>query len=127
MSLRRISLIFGCMYILGGILGFVPGFTVNHKLMGLFIVDTTHNFAHMFIGALAIASSLKERSARFYLRAIGIFYLVVAAIGFATHIDYLLMEIRTPDNLIHLLVGLVTAYLGFFYQRRKATGPQSLI
>jgi len=118
MTFQRISFWFGCMYILGGILGFVPGFTVDHKLMGLFIVNTTHNLAHMSIGLVAICASVRNNTARFYLRAIGLFYITVAAIGFRTNIDYLLMPIKTPDNLIHLIVGLVTAYFGFIFKPR---------
>ncbi|MDQ3854911.1 MAG: DUF4383 domain-containing protein, partial [Chloroflexota bacterium] len=63
-TVQRITVAFGAVYALVGILGFVPGITTpsSHHgpipgdglLLGIFAVNALHNDAHLAVGALLI-------------------------------------------------------------------------
>ena len=62
MNVRTLAKVFGVVFVLVGILGFVPGITSGGHLLGIFEVDTTHNIIHLISGILAfvaVSCSLK--------------------------------------------------------------------
>jgi hypothetical protein len=57
-SAPKITLALGIVYVLVGILGFIPGITSNGLLLGIFAVNTIHNIAHLAVGAALIWGGL---------------------------------------------------------------------
>ncbi len=49
---------------------------------------------------------------RLYFKIFGIFYGLVAILGFFRH-DLYLMHVNTADNFLHVGIALVSLYLGF--------------
>src|SRR5437899_3811324 len=80
---KRLGMIMGSLFLLGGVLAFVPGVTKDGMYFGFFMVNTAHNILHVVSGSVfLIASMLGARPARLWFRIFGAFYAVLAAIGF---------------------------------------------
>jgi hypothetical protein len=87
-----LALLFGVAFVLVGILGFVPGITVNYddlklagedsdaELLGLFQVSVLHNVAHLLFG-VGILAAKRHRSALQYLLTAGVLYVVLFVYG----------------------------------------------
>ena len=86
MPVQRFAQVLGAVYVLVGLLGFAfTGFanfagTSDDKLL-LFGVNPLHNIVHIAVGALWLASSRTEASARAVSTLIGAVYLVVGVLG----------------------------------------------
>ena len=91
---RTFALVFGIIYLLVGILGFVPGLNQHHadlppiavdsfygRLMGLFPVNILHNIVHLAIGLWGILASRGTDGARFFGKALAILYGLLAILG----------------------------------------------
>lgn len=120
--LKRIAVIFGAVFVLIGILGFIPGITTDApdgdygRLFGVFAVDTMHNMVHILTGIVAIACGMmSEAASRNYCRVFGVLYGIVALMGFAYGKAHLmgLMANNTPDAVLHTAIAIVALFLGF--------------
>src|SRR4030095_506119 len=86
MPVQRFAQVFGAVYVLVGLLGFaLTGFgdfaaPSDDKLL-LFGVNPLHNIVPLAVGALWLASSRSEASARVVSTLIGAVYLVVGVLG----------------------------------------------
>ena len=117
---RTFALVIGIVFLVLGILGFIPLFKFGAEdyLFGIFAVDAVHNLIHVLVGALGVAAYFWDR-ARLYCRSLGIFYLVVGVLGFIPALifgDEMLLglfQVNLADNVLHLVVGAAAAYLGF--------------
>ena len=45
--IKKLGLFWGILFLLGGILGFVPGITKDEMFLGFFMVNTPHNILHL--------------------------------------------------------------------------------
>ena len=73
----------GILFLLGGILGFVPGVTQDGMYFGLFMVNTPHNILHIVSGTIfLVASFFGAGLARLWFQIFGTFYGAIAAMGF---------------------------------------------
>ncbi len=89
-TIQKITLGFGVVYALIGVLGFIPGITTRPAnpgpvpgeglLLGIFAVNAVHNVAHLALGAILIWGVTGE-VAGLDLDAIGVILLVVGALG----------------------------------------------
>jgi hypothetical protein len=125
----------GIVFLLVGILGFVPGITTHYgdmtfaghdsmaKLLGIFMVSVLHNIVHLLFGIAGIALSRTVPSARNYLIGGGVIYLVLWLYGLV--IDQTssanFVPINTADNWLHFLLGVGMIALGVLLTRRAAT------
>ncbi len=77
--IRTFALVFGIVYLLVGILGFIPGLNqhsadlhpiavdaAHGRLMGLFPVNAVHNVVHIAVGIWGILGSRNVSGARFF-------------------------------------------------------------
>jgi hypothetical protein len=48
---------FGFLFLLGGILGFVPGMTKDDMFLGLFMVNPAHSLVHLASGLIFLVAS----------------------------------------------------------------------
>jgi Domain of unknown function (DUF4383) len=124
MPARRFAQVFGAVYVLVGLLGFVfTGFSdvaapSDDKLL-LFGVNPLHNLVHIGIGALWLASSRSESSARAISTLIGGVYLVVGVLGLFINgsSDLNILNINQPDNALHLASAALGLYFGLAGRR----------
>ena len=116
---RTFALVVGIVFLVAGVVGFVPGITVDHEyLLGIFAVDTVHNLIHLVIGALGIAACYWDRT-RLYCQGLGLVCLLIGILGFIPAFLFGegmllgLFHVNLADNVLYLVVGAVAAYLGF--------------
>ncbi len=116
---RTFALVVGIVFLVAGVLGFIPGITVDHEyLLGIFAVDTVHNLIHLVIGALGIAAYYWDRT-RLYCQGLGLVCLLIGILGFIPAFLFGegmllgLFHVNVADNVLYLVVGAVAAYLGF--------------
>jgi hypothetical protein len=111
----------GALFLIGGVLAFVPGVTNDGMYFGLFMVNTAHNIMHIVSGAMFIvASLLGARPARLWFRIFGAFYAVLAAIGLVVG-DGLIFGLimNSPfDSWGHAGLALIMLTIGFIGPKR---------
>ncbi len=126
--IRTFALVFGIVYLLVGILGFVPGLNAHHadmppiavdsfygRLMGLFPVNILHNIVHILIGLWGILSSRSVGAARLFGKGLAIIYGLLTILGLIplTNTMFGLVPIYGHDVWLHALSALIAAYFGF--------------
>ena len=124
MSLKRIAVIFGILFVAGGLLGFVPAVNPGGKLLGMFDVNGAHNLVHIATGVVAlIVGFASDKASRIFFQVFGIVYAAVAALGFFYGNQPLLGMIsnNVADTWLHVVVAAISLYLGFLV--RPATAP----
>jgi Domain of unknown function (DUF4383) len=121
------AMIVGVVFVLVGILGFVPGITTHYadlgfaghgsgaKLLGIFQVSILHNIVHLLFGLAGIAAGRAAPSAaRGYLVGGGVIYLVLWIYGLvidkASSANF--VPVNNADNWLHLLLGVGMIALG---------------
>jgi hypothetical protein len=121
----RISLVLGIVYVLVGVLGFIPGVTVPSSapgqglLLGIFAVNTVHNVAHLVLGAALIWASTTGDKVRPVNKGLAVvFAILVVGSLIAPIVEG--VAINPPDTGLHLLSLLVTAAIGWWMPSRKA-------
>ncbi len=119
---QRFAQIFGLVYLLVGILGFIPPLLTGNipgvigpfsgLLLGLFAVNWLHNIAHIAIGAAGLASYRSAAGARSYAIGVGVLYLLLFVIGLILPTVFGLLPLNGPDNILHLVSGAAALAIG---------------
>ena len=110
---QTFALVFGAIYILVGLLGFV-----NDPILGIFNVNALHNIVHLAIGAALVFGSKDHATAKTICLVVGVAYLLVAVLGFvAKDLMEDLLDITDnskgmADNILHLVTGALAVYFG---------------
>ena len=132
---QRFAQVFGIIYLLVGILGFIPvaPFLVGNIpavigpfdgfLLGIFAVNWLHNLAHIAIGAAGLASYRSLSGARSYCLAIGVIYLILFLLGLIAPTVGGLIPLNPADNILHLLTGGL-ALGAYFASPQRAIDPR---
>jgi len=113
---KTAAILFGVVFLLIGILGFVPSITKDEMLLGVFHVNLLHNVVHLASGAIALLCGMAGFGAsRTYFRIFGIVYALVAVLGFYYGDQPLLGLIsnNSADTWLHVVIAVVSLYLGF--------------
>jgi len=119
--LKQAATLFGILFLLVGILGFVPGVTNNEMLLGIFHVNTAHNIVHLLSGVFALwAGRTSAAYARIYFRIFGTVYGLAAILGFLGGNAPLLGVIsnNTADTWLHAVIATLSLWLGFAVKDR---------
>ena len=113
--LHKLAWVFGIVFIIIGIAGYIPGFTNDGVLLGIFMVDGLHNVIHLLSGILAIAAVWGAGSyTRLYFQVFGVVYALVTIVGFIQGTSVLgLIMVNTADNVLHLVIAAVALWAGF--------------
>ena len=114
--LKTAATLFGVVFLVVGVLGFVPGITNNEMLLGIFHVNAAHNVVHLLSGAIALWTGRTSAAyARLYFRVFGVVYGLVAVLGFYAGDGMLLGLISNnmPDTWLHVAIAVVALALGF--------------
>ena len=116
--IKTAAVLFGIVFILIGILGFVPGITKDEMLLGIFHVNAAHNVVHLLSGAVALFAGMTSIGAsRMYFRIFGVVYGLVAVLGLMNmgqHTMLLgLISNNDADTFLHIAIAAVSLLLGF--------------
>ena len=121
----------GAVFLLVGVLGFIPGITSNYDslsfaghgsealLLGIFQVSVLHNIVHLLFGAAGLAMSRSHSQSRSFLLYGGIIYLVLWLYGLLVDHDSAanFVPVNSADNWLHLLLGLGMIALAILLSR----------
>jgi hypothetical protein len=131
--LRLSARVVGVVFLLVGVLGFIPGITSDYDtmgaaghgsmamLLGVFQVSILHNIVHLLFGVAGIALSRTDSGARNYLVGGGVIYLVLWLYGLVIdqNSSANFVPLNTADNWLHLVLGLGMIGLGVALSRRR--------
>jgi hypothetical protein len=123
-------------FLLVGVLGFIPGITSNYselsfaghdsgaKLLGIFQVSVLHNVVHLLFGIVGLALARTYKGAVSYLIGGGVIYLVLWLYGLLIdhHSSANFVPVNNADNWLHLLLGLGMVALGFLARAADTRG-----
>jgi hypothetical protein len=129
---RNLAAIVGAVFLLVGVLGFIPGITTHvdrmelaghdspSELLGLFQVSVLHNFVHLAFGVVGLVAARQVRSARSFLLIGGLVYLALFAFGLIIDLEdeANFVPLNDADNWLHLGLGLGMLALGVIPIRR---------
>ena len=143
MNLRTMARVFGVVFVLVGILGFIPGITRSHgdhrdeglvvggpghgELLGLFHVNLLHNIVHLAFGAWGLLAAGSFGASRNYFRGVGVAYALLAVMGLLPppfRTTFGLVPIGGHDVWLHAVLALAGLYLGFVAKSRDVTEPR---
>jgi sterol desaturase/sphingolipid hydroxylase (fatty acid hydroxylase superfamily) len=120
----KISLGLGLVYLLIGVLGFIPGITHPSSAPGqglllvIFAVNTVNNLAHLVLGAALVWAATTDNKVRMVNRGMAaVFAILVVGSLVAPIVEG--VAINPPDTGLHLVSLLVTAAIGFMAVRRE--------
>ena len=125
-TVRTITMVVAAVFVLVGILGFIPGITTNYdtmtfaghesnaKLLGIFEVSILHNIVHLLFGVVGLWAARTVRTSVIYLIAGGVVYLVLWLYGLVIDHDHdaNFIPVNDADNWLHLGLGVVMVILG---------------
>ncbi len=125
----------GAVFLLVGILGFVPGPTTNYDelsfaghqsgalLLGVFAVSILHNLVHAAFGVAGLVLARSVAGARNFLIYGGIVYAVLWIYGLLIDHDSAanIVPVNTADNWLHLALAVGMIALGALLGRSRAT------
>lgn len=119
-ALKLFAILFGLAFVTVGVMGFLPEYTPNGNLFGLFEVDPMHNIIHIASGVVALIAASCAHFAKAYFILFGLIYGAVAIIGFIQDGDiYGYMHVNQADNYLHLGIAIVSLILGFALKAKK--------
>src|ERR1700687_2215259 len=101
---KMAAILFGLVFLVLGILGFIPVATSNEMLLGTFHVNFAHNLVHLASGVVFLLCGMAGAGpSRMFFRIFGIVYALVAVLGFMKG-DGLLLGIvsnNAADTYLH--------------------------
>ena len=129
MSVRNFALIYGVVFLLVAIAGFIPGFVMpfeaEHpelavesgagRLFGLFPVNVLHNLVHGVFGVWGLLASRSVSGSITYARAVAIIYAVFVIMGLIPGLQttFGLIPLYGHDVWLHVVLAAVAAYFGW--------------
>lgn len=135
MSLRTFAKIFGVVFLLVGVSGFIPGVATPHThpgaddvsvdaglgaVMGLFPVNVLHNLFHVAFGIWGLAAARSFGGARIYARGVAVIYTALAIFGLIPTAKlwttFGLIPLYGNDVWLHILLAAAAGYFGFVHR-----------
>ena len=124
--IQSAAMLVGLVFLLVGILGFIPGITSNYddlrfaghdsdaQLLGIFDTSILHNIVHLLFGVAGLALAKTWEGARTFLLGGGLIYLVLFVYGAIWHGEGSanFVPVNWADNILHLALGVGMVLLG---------------
>ncbi len=123
---QKAAVAVGAVFLLVGILGFIPGITTNYDtmtfaghesgalLLGVFNVSILHNIVHLAFGVAGLLMARTFSGARLYLIGGGVIYLMLWLYGLLIdpHSAANFVPVNNADDWLHLALGVGMILLG---------------
>jgi hypothetical protein len=118
-AIQSVALIVGIVFLVVGILGFIPGITSNYddlkfaghnsdaQLLGIFDTSILHNIVHLLFGVTGITLAKTWDGARTFLIGGGVIYLVLFLYGaiWQGEAGSNWIPVNWADNILHFALG----------------------
>lgn len=132
-TLQTAAVVVGVVFLLVGVLGFIPGITTDYDtmqfagheseamLLGVFQVSILHNIVHLLFGVAGVAMARTWSGARTFLIGGGVVYLVLWIYGLlvAEESAANFVPLNAADDWLHLVLGVGMVGLGVLLSRRE--------
>ena len=127
---KAAAILFGIVFLVVGICGFVPSITTPMEgmeggmLLGIFHVNTAHNIIHLASGAVFLLCGLAGAGpSRTFFKIFGIVYALVAILGFMKGDGMLLGMVANnmADVWLHVGLAVVMLFFGFVAKDSSAS------
>ncbi|YCH09943.1 DUF4383 domain-containing protein [Arthrobacter sp. alpha11c] len=119
----------GAVLALVGVLGFIPGITMQYSelqffgpnshamLFGVFQVSMLLNLVQLAIGAAGWAMSRTAHGARNFLMGFGALYVVLSIYGLSVGVDSAanFLSLNSVDNWSHMVLGILMIAAGWMF------------
>ena len=133
---QNLALLLGVVFLVVGILGFIPGITTNYddmsfagkdsdaELLGIFQVSVLHNIAHLLFG-VGILLARTHEGARTYLLGGSIIYpaLFIYGLFVGGDDDANFIPMNGADDVLHLALAILFIGAYFVTGREQAPAP----
>lgn len=128
MKTRYFALVMGIVFLVVGVLGFVPAFLSAPEgpadlsvqagyghLLGLFPVNVLHNVVHLAFGVWGVVVWRSFAASRTFSRSVAILYAVLAVMGLIPVLNttFGLIPLYGHDIWLHGLIAVASAYFGY--------------
>ena len=127
------AMLVSIVFILVGILGFIPGITTNFdditfagnesgaELLGIFQVSILHNIVHGLFGIVGLFLARTMEGARTFLIGGGVIYLALALYGIVvgSGSDANFVPLNGADDVLHILLGIGMIGIGVVLGRQR--------
>ncbi|MGO2649157.1 MAG: DUF4383 domain-containing protein [Brevibacterium aurantiacum] len=137
-SVQLVSGLFGAVFLLVGILGFVPGITQDldtimfaghHSqaaLLGIFQVSVLHNIVHLLFGIVGLLGLRSRGLAKTYLIVGGIVYAVLWIYGLVVPMESMgnFVPLNTADNWLHFVLAVAMVTTGIVFDWKTSAAAQ---
>ena len=136
-AIQKVARGLGLIFLLLGVLGFVPGVTTNVEsmslashhskamLLGIFQVSILQNIVHLLFGVAGLVLTRTVGSARRYLVRGGASYLTLFVYGLmvsqSSNANF--VPVSPADDILHLLLGIAMIVLGLVVSCRIVVRP----
>jgi hypothetical protein len=134
MNTQLFARIYGIVFLIVGIGGFIPGLTQPHEHpgliingssgmeLGLFPVNALHNAVHILFGVCGLVAASSLAGAVLYARGVAVIYALLTVLGLipAMNMAFGLVPIYGHDVWLHAVLAVVAGYFGFVRKEGKA-------
>ena len=130
-DLQRAAQLFGIIFLIVGVAGFIPGITTDYdeltafdhegaKVLGLFGVNILENIVHLLYGVAGLALSRSWDGSRNYFIGGGLIYLVLWLYGLVIDKDSSanFMGLNAAADWLHFVLGVAMVAIGVLLGRR---------
>ncbi len=139
-DVQKAAMLFGIIFLVVGILGFIPGITsdygrldvfddVGAKLIGIFGVNILENIVHLLYGVAGVAAARSWSLSKNYFLAGGAVYLLLWLYGLV--IDEQsganFFGLNMAAHWLHFILGLAMVATGFLLSRRATAGRTAAV
>ncbi|MCQ3998647.1 DUF4383 domain-containing protein [Aeromicrobium sp. 636] len=129
--MQTAATVFGAVFLVVGILGFIPGITSDYDtmkfagheseamLLGIFQVSILHNIVHLLFGIAGLALARAWSTARAYLIGGGVVYALLWLYGLFIdkHHEANFVPLNTADDWLHFVLAVAMVGLGVLLSR----------
>ena len=122
---QRVAQIFGIGFLLLALVGFLaagtsmdPHVMTAPRALWLFPVNTLHNLVHLIFGLWGLVAARSFRASRNYAQVSGVVYVLLTVLGFVAPDGFGLLPLGGNDIILHAVIGIVLALVGFTARER---------
>ena len=141
MTMKNFVLVIGLLFLVVGVLGFVPGLvsppsaysphmtvdTAYGYLLGLFPINILHNLVHLGVGLWGLSAYRSVTKSLSFARGLAIFYGALAVMGLIPVVNttFGLIPIFGHDIWLHAISAGAAGYFGFLRSEPMAVDRMS--